>query len=184
MHIAEAMVRWLAPILSFTAEEIWQALPGKRGDTVLLEVWHEFPSVPGADKLLAEWAEIIRVRDALGSAMEARRVAGEIGSSLDAELEIFLPDDSDHRERLERFNDELRFVFITSEARVRPMTEAHDAEAVEGLDASVSIAASSNKKCERCWHRRPDVGSVAEHPSICGRCADNVSGSGEHREFV
>ena len=116
--------------------------------------------------------------------MEARRVAGEIGSSLDAELDIFLPADSVHRERLERFGDELRFLFITSEARVGPTSEANGADHVEGLDGAVSIAASDKQKCERCWHRRADVGSDAEHPTICSRCADNVSGDGERRAFV
>jgi isoleucyl-tRNA synthetase len=178
MHIAEAMVRWIAPILSFTADEIWRELPGQRDSSVFLVTWHELPETAS---LLANWDRLIEIRETVSKALEDLRVADAIGSGLDAGVEVFA--DGAVFEELRALGDELRFVFITSQARVRPSAEKpEDAAAGEGY--WVSAAATEFEKCIRCWHRRSDVGSVAGHPEICARCVGNVDGSGEERAFA
>ncbi len=180
-HVAEAFVRWLAPILSFTAEEIWQYLPGQRSESVFLEDWYEnLPVGTGDDH---NWEKIITVREEVSKELERLRVTGAIGSSLDAEVAIYT--DGDLRQSLEALEDELRFVFITSYACV-------DEEAGRPADAVVSeinglwlkVLPSEHKKCIRCWHHREDVGSVADHPEICSRCVDNIDGDGEVRKYT
>ena len=189
-HILEAMVRWLAPILSFTAEEIWRYLPGKRGDSVFLETWHEIPAmypvIGEADAALAFWEQVVEVREGVAKELERLRVAGGIGSGLDAEVALFCG--RELRDQLLRLGDELRFVFITSEARVHGTTVVPD-EAVHFTLASgdeywATVVPSEHDKCVRCWHRRPDVGSHSDHPELCGRCVKNVAGSGEMRRFA
>jgi isoleucyl-tRNA synthetase len=185
-HIAEAMVRWLAPILSFTSDEIWAALPGKRSESVFLETWHTVPK--GADDPI-DWSSFIALKSAVGQELEKLRVAGTIGSSLDAEVEIFCKDE--HLEKFKALGEELRFLLIVSEAQVKRVSNAAGppvgaiklAEiAKDGL--WVRVQATPAPKCERCWHHRPDVGANAEHPTICGRCVDNVTGPGESRQLV
>ncbi len=177
-HVAEAMARWLAPILSFTAEEFWQALPGKRGATVLLSSWHDFPDLPD---LPMEWAALMPVRDSVSRALEALRADGEIGSGLEAEVEVYA--DGDLLNTLRGLGDELRFVFITSAATARPLSEC-PADAREGEDCRIVVRAAAGDKCIRCWHRRSDVGSVADHPEICARCVQNVEAAGEVRHYA
>ncbi len=177
-HVAEAMVRWLAPILSFTAEEIWQSLPGPRADSVLLTAWHRLPETGAA---AVDWDQLMGIREAVSPALEALRVAGGIGSGLEARVEIFA--DGKLLSALQQLGDELRFVFITSEASARPASERPaDAQAAE--DCWIVVTPVSDPKCVRCWHRRPDVGAVASHPEICARCAGNVDGPGESRQFA
>ncbi|GAB4361669.1 MAG: isoleucine--tRNA ligase [Gammaproteobacteria bacterium] len=183
-HIAEALVRWLAPILSFTAEEIWQYLPGERGESVFLETYYRFPEAGDMGELDMDfWLRMERVRDAVSKELEAVRVAGKIGSSLEAELDLYCEDGL--RSALEKLGDELRFVLITSYARVHPLKEA-PAEAVEtsleGL--RLKVTPSTHRKCVRCWHRREDVGDNADHPELCGRCVENVEGQGEERLYA
>ena len=178
-HIIEAMVRWLAPILSFTAEELWQHIPGQRGVSVLLESWYELPPPVQSD---VDWAAIITVRDEVKKELEKLRVAGSIGSSLDAEVDIYCDDAL--RSVLTKLEDELRFVFITSYARVHPL-EQRPADAVAASEGLwVKVAPSAHKKCIRCWHHREDVGAHAMHTEICSRCVDNVSGVGEQRRYA
>jgi isoleucyl-tRNA synthetase len=177
-HILEAMVRWLAPILSFTAEEIWQFLPGQRPASVLLSTWHEVPD-PAPDSL--DWAGLLGVRELASRALEARREAGDIGSSLDARLTIYA--DGNLRTQLESFGEELRFLFITSAAEVCPGAD-HPADALAGEKFWVVAHPEEAAKCVRCWHHRADTGSVAAHPELCGRCVTNLDGSGETRCFV
>jgi isoleucyl-tRNA synthetase len=190
-HVAEALVRWLAPILSFTAEEIWQHLPGKREDSVFLSTWYELPPAFYSEGEVLQrmgvdfWERIGAVRDAVSKELEKLRADGKIGSSLDAEVDLYA--DADTRFLLMALEDELRFLFITSYARVhdeagRPI-DAVTAD-VPGLSFSIKITPSSFKKCIRCWHHREDVGSHAEHPEICGRCVENVAAAGESRRFV
>lgn len=173
-HIAEAFVRWLAPILSFTAEEIWRYLPGKRGDSVFLQDWYTgFPEL--SDTHDADWRNIILVRDEVSKILEKLRVAGEIGSSLNAEVDVYC--EGEIKKSLERYQDELHFIFITSKARVHaysaPDEEATESE-IDGL--SIVARASIHKKCVRCWHHTEDIGSNPEHPEICGRCIANIGG--------
>ncbi len=177
--IAEAMVRWLAPILSFTADEIWREMPGERDVSVFLATWFELPVPSVQDDL--DWDRLIGVRETVSKALEDLRAADVIGSGLDASVEIFADDAL--LAQLTRLGDELRFVFITSDARARPAAD-RPADAVAGEDHWVAAAATEFQKCIRCWHRRPDVGSVSGHPEICARCAANVDGPGEVRRFA
>ena len=183
MHwIAEAMTRWLAPILSFTAEEIWRYLPGERAESVFLETWTRFPAGPLDDSGI-DWPRVLEARSAVLRELEKLRVAGAIGAPLDAVVELY--GTPTWRDALAPLGDELRFVLITSEARVHAL-EAKPADAVPA-DAEgqaglwLSVRPSAAPKCVRCWHKREDVGSVAGHEEICARCAGNLAGPGEAR---
>jgi isoleucyl-tRNA synthetase len=184
-HIAEAMVRWLAPILSFTAEEIWAGLPGERAQSVLLDGWYRMPGAAGPGTAV-DWPLLLKLREAVARELESLRNAEAIRSGLDAEVRFYCAPKV--RERLAPLGDELRFVFITSEAAVHDAAEAPaEAVPVEGFapgDVSLVVAATSCEKCARCWHRRPDVGADPEHPQICGRCVGNVTGAGETRRYA
>ncbi len=181
-HVIEALVRWLAPVLSFTAEDIWRHMPGERGDSVFLDTWYEpvedFPGLVESGEMdFAFWDEVIAVREVVSRELERIRVAGEIGSSLDAEVDLFC--DPRRYEVLARLGGELRFVLITSEARV------HRREGVPADDGlRIEVRRSPHEKCVRCWHRRPDVGADARHPQLCGRCVRNLSDPGENRRFA
>ncbi len=172
-HIAEAMVRWLAPILSFTAEEVWKALPGERDESVMLATWYDFPQAAEATAAI-DWDAIIGVRELVARKLEELREADEIGSPLEAIVEVHA--NSDTAKRLSAIGDELRFVMITSEVHVHNDSSAED--------IVVTAKKSPHAKCIRCWHRREDVGAVGEHPEICGRCVGNVTGAGETRRFT
>jgi isoleucyl-tRNA synthetase len=178
MHIAEGLVRWVTPILSFTGEEIWKELPGKRDTSVFFSTWYEFPVT---DEQSLDWPRLIRIRESVSKALEDLREAGTIGSSLDAGVQIFA--DGELSAALQQLGDELRFIFITSEASVHSLDDK-PADAVVDDGYAVSVSATERTKCIRCWHRREDIGSVHGHPEICGRCADNVDGGGERRVFA
>ena len=177
-HIAEAMVRWLAPILSFTAEEIWQELPGDHDASVLLST---FTEMPADAKTAVDWSSLIEVRAVVDKALEALRNDEVIGSPLEAVVTVYA--NGALLQTLEQLGDELRFVFITSDASASRLEDAPD-NAAGGEGFKVSVAASEYQKCIRCWHRREDVGSVSGHEEICGRCAGNVAGDGEKRAFA
>ncbi len=184
-HILEAMVRWLAPILSFTAEEIWRHMPGQRTDSVFLATWYEdLFALESDDSLNADyWERVIRVRDVVSKALEKLRVAGGIGGSLNAEVVLYC--DPILLQDLSRLQDELRYVLITSEARIQAAEQRPEhavATALEGL--WIAVYPSTESKCVRCWHQREDVGSNHEYPEICARCVDNVVGHGELRRFA
>ena len=186
-HIAESMVRWLAPILSYTADEIWGFMPGKRSESVFLETWYALPKVT---EDATDWNMFIVLKAAVAAELEKLRVAGTIGGSLDAEVEVFARDE--FREKLMALGAELRFLLITSEATVKRVSNAAGppvgavkvAEIAKDGGVWIRVQASAAQKCERCWHHRPDVGSNPAHPTICGRCVDNVDGPGENRTFV
>jgi isoleucyl-tRNA synthetase len=184
-HVAEAMVRWLAPILSFTAEEIWTALPGERAESVFLGRWYEIPGASGPGEHV-DWTLLLQLRDAISRELERLRGEEKIRAGLDAEVDIYCS--AAVRERLEPIAEELRFVFITSEARVHEFANAPDhgvrVEDFSAGDLILDIVPSENPKCDRCWHRRPDVGSDPEHREICGRCVQNVVHDGESRRFA
>jgi isoleucyl-tRNA synthetase len=186
-HIAQAMVRWLAPILSFTAEEIWQVLPGRdaAAKSVFLTTWHEFPALPDAR---VDWDALLQLRAAIQRELEKLREADVIGAPLEAEVDVYaLPELA---RRYGGVGEELRFLTITSAARVHAVEAAPEgAVAAEAGGAPLSgvwlrVAASPHAKCVRCWHRVPDVGSHAEHPELCGRCVGNISGQPEVRRHV
>lgn len=183
-HVAEALVRWIAPILSFTADEIWQHLPGERGDTVFYETWYQgLSEMPQSVELGRDyWRDISAVKEAVNKRLEDARKQGVIKGSLSAEVTLFC--DGELAEKLKHLGEELRFVLITSEADVKPVSEAIDAEQTGYEGLWVQVRPASNTKCERCWHHRADVGSHAEHSDLCGRCVTNVYGSGETRAFA
>ena len=180
-HVSEAMVRWLAPILAFTSDEVWQHMPGERSESVLLETWYDLPEVSAAD---VDWDMVISVRQGITPVLERLRNESRIGASLDAEVDLYC--DGRTAEALKALEGELRFALITSEARVHPAdqrpAEAEAAEAVAGL--WILARPTDHAKCVRCWHRRADVGEDERHPEICGRCVSNVEGEGEARRYA
>ncbi|NIE74185.1 isoleucine--tRNA ligase [Pantoea sp. Tr-811] len=184
-HISEALVRWIAPILAFTADEIWQYLPGERNESVMLNGWYqgltELPQGTELDR--AYWDRVMAVKAAVNKELENQRTAKVIGGNLQAEVTLFAEEGLSAD--LNKLGDELRFVLITSAASVVPFAQA-PAEAVatevEGL--KLQVVKSGHVKCGRCWHFRADVGSHPEHPEICGRCVDNLTGSGEVRHYA
>jgi len=183
-HILESLVRVLAPILSFTAEEIWGHMSGEREASVLFATRYagldEFPTDEIAD---AKWASIISVRDEVAKQIEALRAAGDIGSALDASVHLYA--DGNIFDLLSELADELRFVLITSHAQVQVLSDA-PATAVQSdvAELKVEVTANINNKCVRCWHRRPEVGSIKAHPELCSRCVENIEGDGEPRSFA
>ncbi|MGH8139042.1 MAG: isoleucine--tRNA ligase [Steroidobacteraceae bacterium] len=187
-HIAESMVRWLAPVLSFTAEESWRFLPGERADSVFLTTWHNVPELPADD---IDWPVLIHLRADITRELEKLRNDGSIGAPLDAQVDVYCePAD------FARFNvlgDELRFLLITSEARVHQVAQLPEGTVptTHGLlngarppRVSFAVKPTDAVKCVRCWQRRSDVGSYSGHPELCGRCVINVEGPGERRSFA
>jgi isoleucyl-tRNA synthetase len=184
-RIADALARWIAPILSFTAEEVWENLPGERAESVFLVQWADhLPRLDAAaDFGPAFWESVRAVRDAVNREMEARRAAGDLRGSLDAEVTLYV--DEALRTTLGALGDELRFVLITSGAELAPLAEAPgEATATEVDGLRLAVSPSAHDKCERCWHRRRDVGSLPAHPTLCGRCVENIDGDGEHRRVA
>lgn len=181
-HVAEAMVRWLAPILSFTSDEIWHYLPGPHDASVFMARWHVFPTGLAADIPL--WNVVLKVRESVKKELERLRVAGSIGSSLGAEVDLYC--DPALVAMLARLGAELRFAMITSDARVHAENpRPADATAAEGVAGLWVVARPSRHlKCARCWHHREDVGVNRLHPELCGRCVENVAASGETRRFA
>ncbi|WP_207061718.1 isoleucine--tRNA ligase [Motiliproteus sp. SC1-56] len=184
-HVAEALCRWIAPILSFTGDEIWNHLPGERGESVHLVTWYEglFELDPGAEMDAGFWQQVLQAKNAVNKELENQRNAGKVKSGLATEVVLYA--DPELKAQLERLGEELRFVLITSAARVEALEEA-PGDAVEtelnGLKLAVNV--SAHAKCTRCWHLREDVGSHSEHPELCGRCVDNVEGAGEQRLYA
>ena len=184
-HVLEALVRWLAPILSFTAEEIWGHMAGQRGESVFLAAWYDgLFGLDHADPHGRDWWEGVReVRSAVGKEIEAARKAGVIGGSLDAEVDLYAG--PQRLAALEDLGEELRFLLITSEARLHPLEGAPPEAAATALDdLRVAVARSPHGKCVRCWHHRPEVGTLPGHPELCGRCLSNIEGPGETRRHA
>lgn len=184
-QISEALVRWIAPILSFTAEEIWENLPGERGPSVMLEQWYGgLESLSPGDAMgRSFWQRMMAVRTVVNKAMEVQRAAGTLRGSLDATVTLYCADEL--REMLLALGDELRFVLITSAATVLPLSAAGaDAVTTELPELQLQIAPSTDEKCERCWHRSPTIGCSTAHPTLCERCVENVDGDGERRRFA
>ncbi|UJP05583.1 MAG: isoleucine--tRNA ligase [Nitrosomonas sp.] len=173
-HITHSLVRLFAPILSFTAEEVWEHLTGDRDGSVLLHQWHVFPLQTDAEPLLQRWTKIRALRGQVLKKLEASRAQGDIGSSLAATTEI-----RTHGEDfslLQALGDDLRFVLIVSEVTLSPAADSQQPE--------IFINPSTHAKCERCWHYREDVGRHTEHPTLCRRCVGNLYGNGEQRRFA
>ncbi|MFN8899651.1 MAG: isoleucine--tRNA ligase [Pseudomonadota bacterium] len=172
-QLTHAMLRWMAPFLSFTAEEAWAVFAPGRG-SIFRETYWTFPATTDAATdadaaLLARWSRLRAIRDAAHKEIEAVRAAGGVGSSLQAELSITAPP-ADH-ELLASLGDDLKFVLITSRVTLEP-----------GSELRIAVAPSAARKCERCWHWRDDVGHDPDHPLLCGRCTSNLHGAGEARQ--
>jgi isoleucyl-tRNA synthetase len=181
-HLAQAMVRWLAPILSFTAEEAWAHLPGIPNESVFFNAWHQFPT--GAERNSPiDWPALIALKADVARELERLRTAGSLGSSLEAEVTVFVPDAL--AAQFAAMHDELRFLLITGDAKVASLS-ALPATAVKGFqeDVWIEVKPSANPKCVRCYQLRADVGSNPKHPEICSRCVINVEGPGEERRFA
>lgn len=185
-HIVEALVRWMAPIMSFTADEIWGFMPGKRAQYVFTEEWYDglFGLAEGEPMNDAFWAELLKVRGEVNKVLEQARADKRLGGSLEAAVTLYA--DSELAARLNSLQDELRFVLLTSAASVAPLAEAPaDAQASELLKGlKIAFSTAPGEKCPRCWHYTTDIGLVAEHADICGRCVSNVAGDGEKRNFA
>ena len=166
-QITHAMLRLMAPFLSFTAEEAWATFG--ESESIFLETYADFK--PQDNALLAKWARIREIRDAVNKDIEALRADGKVGSSLQAEVTLEVA--GEDFALLSSLGDDVKFIFITSAITL-----------VAGTTQKTIVTASLNMKCERCWHYVPDVGSHAEHPTICGRCISNLYGAGETRTFA
>lgn len=169
-HIMQAMLRWMSPFLSFTAEEAWSVMGGAdRSPSIFFETYWSFDTPQEA--LIAKWHRVREIRDVINKEIEALRTQGLVGSSLQATVHVVAGDDD--LSLLRSLGDDIKFVFMTSAVTL---------EAGEHL--AVQVAASAAEKCDRCWHYRDDVGVDAAHPGLCGRCVSNVYGTGEKREFA
>ncbi|MDX1588975.1 MAG: isoleucine--tRNA ligase [Oleiphilaceae bacterium] len=184
-HIAEALCRWIAPILSFTADEIWEHIPGERDQTVHWEQWYQgLEALPENAPISREqWQQLLQTRVAVNKQLEEARNQGVIKGSLSAEVTLFA--EPELARLLGSLDEELRFVLITSEARVQPLERGADPGAeTEVAGLRVAVSASTHGKCERCWHHRPDLGQDPAYPDLCGRCVRNISSHGEERLYA
>ncbi|WP_251979137.1 isoleucine--tRNA ligase [Salinicola avicenniae] len=187
-HIVEALSRWVAPILSFTGEEIFENIPGARGESVHLETYYtglrELPADTTGDAMGREfWEQVIAVKQAVNKQLEDARNQGVIKGALDSEVTLYV--DETLQALLSRFEDELRFVLITSEATLAPLAEGGDARATELDGLKVAVRLSPYEKDERSWERRPDVGADPAHPTLSARSIANLPGGpGEVRRFA
>ncbi len=183
--ISEAMVRWIAPILSFTADEIWQLLPGEREAFVFTQEWYEGLQAITLENDLADeyWQQLLSVRTEVNKVIEQARRDKRLGGSLEADITLFA--DAKLAEQLARIGDELRFVLLTSAVTVAPFENAPlDAIATEMTSLKLVLAKSEAQKCERCWHHKEEVGTIEAHPTLCQRCVTNIDGDGETRQFA
>ena len=184
--IAECLVRWIAPIISFTAQEVWEVMPGKRDEFVFTAHWFKHDNLKTLDENSqfnsAYWERILAFRDEANRAIEAARNAGTIGGSLEAEVQVFAQ--GDLVKDLQALGDELRFVLITSKVTVTEGEAPADAFVGEGSKLGFIVTKSSAHKCERCWHYEEGVGSNPEHPTLCPRCLENILHGGETRRFA
>ncbi|WP_448622593.1 isoleucine--tRNA ligase [Dickeya fangzhongdai] len=184
-HIAEALVRWMAPILSFTADEIWAYLPGERAQFVFTEEWYDglFGLADSEPMNDAFWADMLNVRGEVNKVIEQARNDKRIGGSLEAAVTLYADDAL--FTQLNSLQGELHFALLTSKARLEHYENAPaDAQQSELPGLKVVLSKADGEKCPRCWHYETDVGSDAAHPEVCGRCATNVGGNGEERKFV
>lgn len=185
-HIAEAFTRWIAPILSFTADEIWQELPGEHSESVFLDTWYEGLFELNGDEVLGRqfWKQVLDVKMATNKVLEAVRKEGKIKASLSAEITLYC--DAELQATLAQLGDELRFVLISSEAKVASIGDApSDAVDTELVGLKVAVVVSGSAKCARCWHHREEVGTREAHPELCDRCIANLpEGEGEERLFA
>ena len=185
-HVVEAMTRWIAPILSFTADEVWENLPGKHEALgAFTAEWYEGLSAYNNTEIKPEvWDALELVRGEVTKALEILRQESKIGSGLDAEVTIFA--DQNLLGQLSVISEEMHFILITSEASLSPIDGSNEdpIKLANGSTIAVKVVPSEHAKCVRCWHHRPEVGKDDTHPELCGRCIDNVDGDGEKRLYA
>ena len=184
-HILHALVRWLAPIISFTADEIWQHIPGEKAESVFLVEWYDqLRPLLDTEKLNnAYWQDLRSLRDEVNKEIERLRAAHAFGSSLEAAVVLYVKEPK--YSELNLLGDEMRFIMIASEVALEKWENKPDHAVITAIpELALIVTATPDKKCVRCWHRRPDVGDVSEHPELCSRCVSNVAGEGEVREYV
>jgi len=173
-HITHSLVRLLSPILSFTAEEVWEHLTNKSDDSILLHTWYKFPSQADSKLLLQRWTKLRELRSEVQKQLEESRAQGIIGSSLSAVVKICT--NGDDFSLLNSLGDDLRLVFVASEVNLIQVKDSSE--------KGIFVSPSTHSKCERCWHYRKDVGSKPDHPTICTRCVSNLFGKGEERKYA
>jgi isoleucyl-tRNA synthetase len=183
-HILESLVRWIAPVLSFTAEEIWALMPGEREDSVLMSEFYTglfaLDAGPYDDSF---WQETIALIATVNEAIEPLRRAKVLGGSLEATVHVQALNDQQQM-FLDKWGDELRFILIVSEANIESAQVTAPADCIETDGFRIWIEKNRDDKCVRCWHQREDVGQSHEHPELCGRCIGNVTGPGEQRRLA
>src|SRR5690606_8294579 len=174
-HVAEAFVRWIAPILAFTADEMWGHLPGAREDNVVFATWYQGlePLADDAPLSAREFDELLQLREQVSKVRDPQRAGGAIGAALDAELTLSCGVAAQNR--LSAMVDELRFFFISGDVALQA--------AADSAATTVTAAPTQKPKCVRCWQRRGDIGSVDTHPQLCTRCVSNIEGPGEDRQW-
>nr|WP_136250161.1 isoleucine--tRNA ligase [Ningiella ruwaisensis] len=182
-HIAEALVRWMAPITSFTAQEVWEAMPGKRDEFVFTDAWYN--KLPEVETAMddAYWESVIAVKTEVNNALEQARNEKTIGSSLEAKVTVFV--NPDVKNTLAKLGDELRFVLITSQADIDDIgNRPPESKLSSDKTMAVLIEKAEGTKCTRCWHVKKEVGENPKHPELCNRCVENVDGEGETRHYA
>jgi len=183
-HIAQAMIRWIAPILTFTAQEAWEVLKGT-DSYVFTQEWYAFPEFHLNEISSDDWQYILRAKELVNKHIETARENKLINANLSANATLFA--DGQMFESLAKLGEELRFVLITSGATLKPMSESNpkaEKSSDEDNDLIVDITAAQGEKCVRCWHIREDIGTDKSHPQLCARCVTNVAGSGEERHYA
>ena len=185
-HIIEAMTRWIAPVLSFTADEVWENLPGAHEALgAFTAEWYEGLFTYQNTEINYEvWESLEQVRTEVTRALEGLRKNGKIGAGLDAEVTIYA--DQKLLDQFRAISEELRFVLITSEVKLALLQDTNSAQAIKLANGTIAIEASPSEhaKCVRCWHHRAEVGQNDSHPQLCGRCIDNIDGDGEKRLYA
>ncbi len=184
-HIAEALVRWITPILSFTANEAWEHIPGDRNKTIFTQLWYDLNEFETSGDITdTDWEGILETKEKISKELEGLRNQKEIGSSLDAEVIVW--NAPNYLEKIK--NDELRFIFITSYADLATQDISNTAKKMkngDGIEYFVEVKKSQHQKCVRCWHHREEVGTVSQHPELCSRCVSNLpDGLGESRNYA
>ena len=178
--ILESLLRWISPILCFTAEEAYKQFKPEGKSVHLLSWFKDWPEPQEASISKEDWDLVFEIRSEVNKCIEKARNSNLIGSSLDAEVQIHCTEQI--QKVLSKFKDELRFIFITSDIKLSDDINIGELTDIE--DLTISVIKSENKKCERCWHSRPEVGTIENHETLCSRCVENIEGGGEIRNFA
>jgi isoleucyl-tRNA synthetase len=183
-HIVEALVRWMAPVMSFTAQEVWQVIPGQRDEFVFTDTWYQgFESGVNISLDNDFWQQVMQVKSAVNRCLETARKASDLGGSLEAEVTLYLSPELNAL--LSKLENELRFVLICSKVTLVTGTDLPaNAEITDVEGLAVVVAKTNAAKCVRCWHHTDDVGHNNSHPELCLRCVENVDGDGEVRSYA